>query len=40
MLPAGDKDEEELVEDENWLNSSISSLPPAGSIAGAVYRKL
>jgi len=40
MLPAGDKDEEELIKDENWLTSSISSLSPAGSIADALYRKL
>jgi len=32
MLPAGDKDEVE--------QSSTSSLSPAGSIAGALYRKL
>jgi len=31
MLPAGDKDEVELI---------TSSLSPAGSIAGALYHKL
>jgi len=40
MLPSGDKDEEELVKDANWLTSSISFLSPAGSIAGALYREL